>query len=206
MNSDGAECSPDDPRVLRTRAAVHEATLDLLAERGWQALSIEAVARQAGVARTTIYRHWETKAQLVVDAFDAITAPPTFESTGDTRADLISILGNLASELPQARWSSVMAEMVAAAEHDEELAAEKRILSESRQRPILEVVERAARRGEIDTNVDPKVVLALLGGPFFYRRMMTGESTDSDFVTDVVDTVLAGLGHCGSVSQAANPQ
>ncbi len=196
MNDCSPACSPDDPRVKRTRVAVHEATLDLLAERGWQALSIDAVARRAEVARTTIYRHWETKAQLVVDAFDAITAPPVFEPTGDTRTDLVAILGNLAAELPKARWSSVMAEMVAAAEHDEELANEKRVLGESRQRPIVEVLERAVSRGEIDGTVDPKAVLALLVGPLFYRRLMSGESIDSDLVSDVVDTVLKGLGHC----------
>ena len=67
-----------DPRVIRSRTAVIAATLDLLAERGITATTIEAVAERSGVARTTIYRQWDGQPALVLDAIGTtLTIPPT---------------------------------------------------------------------------------------------------------------------------------
>jgi len=186
-------CDPADPRVRRTRALVHEATIEILVDDGFEGFSIEAVAQRAGVARTTIYRNWQTRAQLIVDAFGSLSAPPEVEPSGDLRTDLMTIVGHMADELPRARWASVMAALVAAAEHDEDLAAEKRALVASRQRMLVEVIEAAIDAGEIRADVDPAMVVSMLAGPLFYRRLMSEETVDLDFAGKVVDYVLAGL-------------
>ncbi len=188
-------CDPIDPRVRRTRSVVHEATIEILVGDGFEGLSIESVAQRAGVARTTIYRNWRSKADLVIDAFSSLAPPPEIEPVGEVRADLMAILGHLAHELPRARWVSVLAALVAAAECDEELAREKRSLSEVRQRPLLKVIRAAIEAGQIRSDADPKVVLAMLAGPLFYRRLMSEEAINLDFVAEVVDGVLAGLGY-----------
>lgn len=67
-----------DPRVARSRTAVIAATLDLLAERGITATTIEAVAERSGVAKTTIYRQWDRQPELVLDAIGTtVRTPPT---------------------------------------------------------------------------------------------------------------------------------
>ena len=76
-----------DPRVERTRERVHRATLEVLAAKGWGGLTIDGVAAEAGVARTTIYRHWDDKRALVMDALRArsVRIPPTCTKDPDTR-------------------------------------------------------------------------------------------------------------------------
>ena len=58
-----------DPRVARSRAAVLAATVDLLGELGHAGTTVEAIAERSGVAKTTIYRHWPSRAPLLIDAF-----------------------------------------------------------------------------------------------------------------------------------------
>src|SRR3712207_7645107 len=77
--------------MLRSRAAVLAATLRLLAERGIAGTTIEAVAETSGVAKTTIYRQWNSQGGLVLDAFDSIVQPPPDPATGSLRTDLIDL-------------------------------------------------------------------------------------------------------------------
>ena len=81
-----------DPRVERSRQAILEATLQLLARDGdVGSLTVEAVAARSGVAKTTIYRHWPTKQALVVDAVRVVCFPEAATpNTGDLRADLVA--------------------------------------------------------------------------------------------------------------------
>src|SRR3712207_6176255 len=88
-----------DPRVLRSRATVLRTTVALLAERGIGATTIEAVAERSGVAKTTIYRQWDSQAALVLDALDSVLRPPADPATGTLRGDLIDLLGGFAHAL-----------------------------------------------------------------------------------------------------------
>ncbi len=184
-----------DPRVRRTKALVHEAAIAVLVEEGFTGVSIESIAQRAGVARTTIYRHWSSPAAIVIDAFDSLSEPFELEPSGDVRTDLVTVLGRLATDLPESRWASVLTALVAAAEHDPELAERKRALAESRRRATMSLIEDAARRGEIRADVDSELVAAMLAGPLFYRRLLTNEPVDRQLVETIVDVVLAGLDH-----------
>ncbi len=190
-----ATCDPTDPRVRRTRTAVHEATIDVMIDTGFAGLTIEAVAQRAEVARTTIYRNWSGKAQLVVDAIESLGAPPTVEPGGDVREDLLLFLGHLASELPAARWASVIAALTAAAEHDPDLARERQRMVERRQQAVATVIRSAVERGQLDADTDPQLMVSMLAGPMFYRRLLSREAMGGDFVTLVVDKVLSGFGY-----------
>jgi len=184
-----------DPRVRRTKALVHEAAIAVLVEEGFTGVSIESIAQRAGVARTTIYRHWSSPAAIVIDAFDSLSEPFELEPSGDVRTDLVTVLRRLATGLPESRWASVLTALVAAAEHDPELAERKRALAESRRRATMSLIEDAARRGEIRADVDSELVAAMLAGPLFYRRLLTNEPFDRQLVETIVDVVLAGLDH-----------
>ena len=97
--------TPLDPRVARTRRVVLEATLDLLAESGYGAVTIEAVAARSGVAKSTIYRHWPGRVELILDAFHELKAPVAPPGDGNVRETVIAVLENLARVAIESTWS-----------------------------------------------------------------------------------------------------
>jgi AcrR family transcriptional regulator len=183
-----------DPRIARTRAVVLEGTLDLLIERGYDGLAIEAVAEHAGVAKTTIYRHWPTKELLVVEAVRCLKDPPPVPDTGDVRDDLRTLMRGLAVGLRRSRWSNVLPIIVDAAERHPELRRLHRELVRERQNPSRIVLERAIERGDLPADADVELGVTLLAGPLFYRRLISQASLRPAFVDQVVDATLAALG------------
>ena len=179
--------APESARVRRSREAVLRATLDLLTEVGLDALSIDEVARRSGVAKTTVYRHWATRADLVVEACSRLVAegeaPP---DTGSLRGDLTVALRDLAGLLGAARWASVLPSVVDAAERDPRLAQVHATIQRSHSTPLATILGRAAARGEIASDADPSERIAALLGPLYYRRWFSREPLDDDFVEAIV--------------------
>ena len=82
-----------DPRIIRSRRAILEAALAELADRGYGAFTIDGVATRAGVARSTIYRHWPDRAGLIADAIDALNVqPPARPADAESPRERISAL------------------------------------------------------------------------------------------------------------------
>jgi AcrR family transcriptional regulator len=180
-----------DPRVVRTRAVVIRATLDLLARRGIAGTTIEAVAEQSGVAKTTIYRHWDSQAALVLDAFGTLLRPPPDPDTGTLRGDLLDLLTGFATSLSAGPATGLMFALIDAAERDPAFAQLHRREAATRHATVLAVITRGIRRGELPAGTDPAEVLDLLAGPVFHRRAVSGRTVDRPFAEQVVDRVLA---------------
>ena len=179
-----------DPRIVRSRTAAIHATLELLAERGIAGTTIEAVADRSGVAKTTIYRQWNSQAALVVDAFDSILQPPPDPDTGTLRGDLLKLLTGLAASLQTGPATSLMFALIDAAERDPAFAALHRRESDARHQTILEVIRRGIGRGELSADTDPQDVLDMLAGPILYRRVVSNGRVTTNFAERVVDHVL----------------
>ena len=180
-----------DPRMLRSRATVLDTTLRLLAERGIGATTIEAVAEHSGVAKTTIYRQWDSQAELVLDAFGSILRAPADPDTGSLREDLVGLLGGFAQALCTGPAPGLMFTLIDAAERDPAFAALHRREAEIRHAVILAVIIRGIERGELPAGTDPADVLDLLAGPIFHRRAVSAGTVDPAFAEHVVDLVLA---------------
>ena len=88
-----------DARVSRSKEKVVRVTLDLLAERGVAGTSVEAIAERSGVAKTTVYRHWPTKAGVVLDAIATCIEPARDPDTGSLPGDLHELVGGLCEAL-----------------------------------------------------------------------------------------------------------
>ncbi|WIM99662.1 TetR/AcrR family transcriptional regulator [Actinoplanes oblitus] len=181
---------PTDPRVLRSRASVLTSALALLAERGVAGTTIEAVAERSGVAKTTIYRQWDSQTTLVLDAFDSVLAAPSDPATGSLRDDLVQLLTGFAEALRVSPATGLMFALIDAAERDPAFAALHRRQAENRHRLILRVLARGIERGELSADADPADLLDLLAGPIFHRRAVTGRTLDAAFAERVVDRVL----------------
>lgn len=179
-----------DPRVARSRAAVLEATRSILRESGFTGATIEAIAARSGVARTTIYRHWAERNELVLDAFAFEKAEVNFPATNDLRADLSFGLQTLARELQTSEWATLLAAMVEASERDAEFLTLSQTFMEARRKPLKDRLQLAIRQGEIGADFEVETLAAVLAGPLFYRRLLTHQQLRRPFVDEVIDLVL----------------
>jgi AcrR family transcriptional regulator len=181
-----------DERVRRSKEAGLAATHELLTETGLGGISVDAVARRSGVAKTTIYRHWPSGSALVLDACSRMRTRPEIPDTGSLKKDLLALSTDLANRLHSARWSSVLPSIIDAAERDPELAELHARLHADLIVAFQTVVERGQRRGELSPGRDPSQVVASVLGPLFYRRWFSREALDERFVKAVVDSAIAG--------------
>jgi AcrR family transcriptional regulator len=184
-----------DPRVARSRAAVLEATLDLLAEEGAEGCTIEAIATRSGVAKTTIYRHWPSRAALVIDAVRTLMeSPPEVPDTGRARADVTAILQGLAERLRTGQLADVAPALVAAVDADPTLGELMEVYVQCRRDPLRTVLRRAVKRGELRADLDVELAIDLCAGPLFYRRLVARRPAEPVDVEALVDLVFTGLG------------
>jgi AcrR family transcriptional regulator len=194
MTTDGAPRGR--PRSQQAHQAILAAAGELLLARGLSAVSMDAVAQQAGVSKATIYRWWPTKETLALDALytEWAAARPQPRETGSLRGDLLSLLrpwARLASSRPYGR---VIAALLAEAQTDPVFAAEyrQRVL-EPRRDEARALFGRAVERGEIPVNTKVDVALDLIFGAV-YHRLLHGHAPLTDrFVRDAVEMALGGI-------------
>jgi AcrR family transcriptional regulator len=184
------------PRSERARKAVLEAAAELLLARGLAAVSMDAVAEQAGVSKATIYRWWPSKEALALDALytDWADSEPVVRDTGTLRGDLLALLrpwARLAAGKPYAR---VVAALLTEAQTDPAFGEEyRRRVVEPRRELAKTVFLRAIERGEINPATKIDVALDLVYGPLYHRLLHGHAKLNDRFVQDVVDLVLSGL-------------
>jgi AcrR family transcriptional regulator len=164
-----------------------------LTESGLGGISVEEVSRRSGVAKTTIYRHWATRADLVIDACSQISTKQDVPDTGSFEGDITAFLTSMATLLRTARWSSVVPSIIDAAERAPDMAQIHSIIQRGHAAPLQEIITRAARNGEIPISTDPSTMIAALLGPLFYRRWFSREPLDDTFVKAVVQNVISQL-------------
>jgi AcrR family transcriptional regulator len=185
---------PGRPRSETTRLALLAAAFDLLIERGYPGLSIEAVAAAAGSAKTTVYRWWKGKAELAVDAFFHATEPELrIPDTGSAEGDFRAQIGELAVLLNGPRGRALAA-MLGGARVEPALA---RALGERwlepRRRWGLERMRRAAAEGELRPGVDPMAALSVLYAPLYVPLLFGGEVPSPAQMRACLDIACAGV-------------
>jgi AcrR family transcriptional regulator len=179
-----------DVRVQRSKAAVLAQTYELLSSGGIGGVSIDEVSRRSGVSKTTIYRHWPSRAALLVEACSTIGSAPSVPDTGSFGGDLAALTEELAEQLRSARWAAVLPSIVDAAERDPELAGLQADLHARLLAPFSVVTERARARGELAVARRHDDVAAAVAGPLFYRRWFSREPLDAAFVRRIVEGAL----------------
>ncbi|WP_369191888.1 TetR/AcrR family transcriptional regulator [Streptomyces sp. R08] len=180
-------------RTARTRARILEATLQLVARDGIAALRYEEVAELAGVHRTSVYRNWPDREELVTEALLRYSGTVELEDTGDLRHDLVDYLVALADLLSTTTGRAMQRAIQSAGENPEVARPVNRIF-EQRLASLQQVVDRAAARGELPP-VDGYFLAELLTGPvhlYVSRNLRPFTRTEAERITDVV---LAGLRH-----------
>lgn len=182
-------------RSARVRTAVFQATLQLLVEKGFENLSIIAVARSSGVNATSIYRRWGNKVNLAVEAILGSEAGHIpIPDTGSLRADLVQLLGELRTyhRSPEGRALAVVNASLAQHECTPELRDGRLKYWQAMFDRVDEIYQRAIRRGELNEHVDTRFITQVLIAPFFLRLLITGEELDERLPERMVDLVLNG--------------
>jgi AcrR family transcriptional regulator len=170
--------------------------LAVLAEVGYRALTMDAVAATARAGKATIYRRWDSKLDLVIDSCNQlvsehIPAPDTGSLAGDLREFLLAFATFLSGPAGKAAQA-----LVGEIPHEPELAEAFRKSFLRSQRDVLRaVLDHAAARGEVAEDAPKGMAVELAGAALTYRLMLTGEPLDAVFVNHLVDQVLVPLLH-----------
>jgi len=180
-------------RSARVRDAVLQAALQAMAEHGLGGVSISEIARGAGVHASSIQRRWGTRENVMLDALltysqEKLPIPDTGALRGDLVAFGRSIAGYLATPLGEA-----VARTMAATDDDPALAAGRTRFWQSRYDTARVIIDRAVDRDEVSADTDPELALELLVAPLHFRKLLTRETVDDDFVERLVDALMRGL-------------
>lgn len=185
------------PRSEKAHQAILAAAMDLLLDRGLHAMSMDDVARRAGVSKATIYRWWPSKERLALDALAsewAATPPAAERDTGSLRGDLLARFRPWVRQLNRKPFARVVAGLVAEAQTSPEFAKLYReLFVQPRRDSTRELLIRARERGEIAVNTNFDVTLDLLYGPIYHRLLHGHAPLSERFAEDVVDAVIAAI-------------
>jgi len=167
--------------------------MDVLAGRGFAAFTMEAVAEQSGIAKSTLYRHWADLMALMSDALETLNRQPRrWEPLrkSELRAGVIDLLEHLAAIFEGSLIARIMPALVEAAEHHPEVRTFMHDYSAARRRTLVRLLEEGAALGELAPDVGPELAALALSGPIFYRRFMTAAPFPKAEVAPLVGLIL----------------
>jgi AcrR family transcriptional regulator len=174
--------------------AILQAALEVVAERGYDGLSVEAIAARAEVGKATIYRRWANRDEVLAAAAETFVRSTGVPDTGAVGTDLRWLLQSSIS-VYRGLAGRVMPGLISAMAQNAELAAAVRDgFVGGRREALRAVVERGIQRGELRPDVDLELTLDLLTAPLFYRFLITGAPLDEDVASGLVEVVLRGIG------------
>ena len=172
---------------------VLEVTLARLAEVGFERLSIPEVAALAGVNKTSIYRRWAGKPELVRDALGAaMTHADQPPDTGELRGDLLGLARTVASFAQSDVGTAVFRILLAEGANPEVRALAQAAYGEAGRRGPWVLLARAVERGELKAVPDPSLVLFTIAGAIVHRVFVEQRDATTAFLEGVVDLVLFG--------------
>lgn len=182
------------PRSQEARRAILGATEGLLREHGYAGLSIDEVARRAGVSKRTIYRWWPSKGALVAEAFTETAVERHHDiDTGRVRDDLIGYLQSLFADVDRPGKTAALRSMMAEAQSDPGFAADFAVFIAGRRDLLCSMLQRGADRGEIDPAADLDVAVDFVFGLYWYRMLVGHLPLDQALAQTMTDTLLDGL-------------
>ncbi|MEE1841996.1 MULTISPECIES: TetR/AcrR family transcriptional regulator [unclassified Streptomyces] len=202
---------PRSPRTGRPRSAaadeaILEATRASLVDLGWSKLTMGDVATRAGVAKTTLYRRWAGKNELVVDAVAVLFDELELPDLGSLSADVQAVVLQFAALLERPETRTALMAVVAESTRDEALRTRIRDSIVDRQkRLVLQGRRRAQERGELPVEPDEgaasttaDLIFDVIAGAVVHRVLVSAESVDADWARRFTVLLLAGLGAAAS--------
>lgn len=192
VTSDAPAEIPTDPRVARSRARLLEAACELLVEGGPRAVTADAVAECSGVAKSTMYRHWATCNDLMLDAIRSnmpeVALP---DPSMPFEAALRQIVADVAANLEAPEWRRILPALLSLQFQSPELSDALAADREDKEALMADVLDRGVAEGRIPAGLDPLMMLDLLAGPLVLAALSRRGETLAALADLVVDRVLA---------------
>ncbi|WP_199241040.1 TetR/AcrR family transcriptional regulator [Naasia lichenicola] len=204
MTLDLEEHVAEAPKMGRKRdhtrdAEILEATIDVLAETGYDGMTIDMVAARAKAGKATVYRRWASKGEMVIDAIACMKQSDVdfsnLPDTGTLRGDLIAMIKPPTIEDAE-RKLQVMGGLVSMLARSPELAEAARLaIVEPRASVNRFLIQRAIDRGEISPDCDIDTIVLVGPSMAAHRVLLLRKPVDREFLISVIDgVVLPALG------------
>lgn len=189
--------APAGAAVLRgdITAAIRNAVMNELAEVGYGRLSIEAVARRAGVGKTAIYRRWSNKLEMVLEIVSDVAGRSVpMPDTGSFAGDLELLMMIVSRALQHRIASQIIPDLMAEAARNPQIAETLQKALRTHQKAVGEkLVGQAVTRGELPTDTDPEVAVDLMLGPLYWRLAVSRTALPDDYLEKLSTAVIAAL-------------
>ena len=185
------------PRSIHADQAILQATLDLLADVGYESMSIEAIASRAGVGKTTIYRRYTSKEELVADAIESLRDDLAIPDTGSFWGDMDILINNAAKKIDSPLGRQTLALIISTASSNSQFAEVYWTkYTKLRREAFSKVLERAKSRGEIHKDADVDLIIDLVSGSLYYALIFkpTTEPVEG-YMRRTVNLLLKGIGN-----------
>jgi len=187
----GSPAGGTDPRVERSRTVIRRAALEELGESGYGAFTIEAVAARARVGKSTIYRHWRDKLDLIADAFESAHDHMVPDVSTGTAAERIAVLlGHVADIAGDSTFSRCIPALIEGARHDARLREFHHAYSARRRGELAHLISEGIRAGEFAAGLDPDLAARAMLGAIFYGRLMSDKAFAPEQTGPLVALIL----------------
>ncbi|HEX2433020.1 MAG TPA: TetR/AcrR family transcriptional regulator [Gaiellaceae bacterium] len=184
------------PRNRSADKAIVDATLELLAERGFQAATIDAIAARAGVGRNTIYRRWSGKEELIADAIRELGADLDMHEADDLYTTLLEWIRDFTRLFSDPLFGRILPAVLGELQRNPSFAAAyaDRVVRPRRE-ALLELLEQAVERGQLRRNADLDQIVDLLAGAPFVRLLPVGLPPVTErYAEELLETIWYGIG------------
>lgn len=190
--------TPGRPRSVQSHKAMLKATLELLGEVGFAAMSIEAIAARARIGKTTIYRRYKSKAELVADAIESIRQDVIIPDTGNLRSDIDELIKNAAQITLSPLGRQAIAMIISSAASNSQFAQIYWTnYLQPRRKAFAVVIERAITRNEVEADLDPGLVFDAMSGIMLYATIFQPKTESwSEYVRRALHLLLPGVEDC----------
>ena len=167
-----------------------DAATELALDVGVRAFTVDELARRSGVAKTTIYRHFPSKNELIITALDGLTPVPEIPDTGNLHDDLVVFLGNVLPIFASARLRALFLDIFAASTFDEELALLQASMMSGRSGALASIVGQARSRSEIPNDVDDQTAFELIEGPLIIWSLVNPTRLEGLDLEELASTII----------------
>lgn len=185
--------APKLAQIEKTKKALMDATVALLSEIGYRSLTIDRITERAGVARSTLYRHWDSIPDLALDAFDAAIGPyQQIESTTNVKADLQVLYQGVAHSLGRSIWGRALPALIEASHNDPKFHGLVNRMHRLRRQAARDMLSRAKASGQLKPDARIDWILDSISGPLYFRLLISGTPiTEPGFLQSLIDNALA---------------
>jgi len=182
-----------DTETDTTRDTILATATDLVVSGGLTGFSMDELARRARVSKSSIYRRWSSRDDLIWDVCSQMRQLVADTDTGSLADDLTTLLSRLQEGLSSPRLSAIVIAVVDAAERDDDIAQLAAQVSRQGRQVLLRAIRRGIDRGELAPDTDPELVVELLVGAVVYRRYFKRVGRSRQEVETLVRTVTTAL-------------